>query len=222
VSTVERTEEKRVDQQLAALVGCSKTIEVLTVLTERTASPKELGSLLGLSIPVASHHAKKLASFGMVELVEEREEGSAVEHFYRGVVRPLISNQVWRGLSVAERQRFSIWIVQLVLADAARSFDAALFDACPNNHLSRTAMLLDRQGYDEVAEIQDRALDEIFAVEKLSGERIVAGSEDTAVVVAAMMCFELPDAGGPHEEVKRMKIQEVPSTVPAVAIRKSN
>ncbi|HEX3174431.1 MAG TPA: hypothetical protein VHQ43_09465 [Solirubrobacterales bacterium] len=222
MAAVKRTEEKGLNGQLAALVGCDKTIEVLTVLTERTASPKELSSLLGWSIPVASHHAKKLAGFGMVELVEEREDGSAVEHFYRGVVRPLISNQVWRRLSVAERQRFSIWIVQLILADAARSFDAALFDASPNNHLSRTVMQLDRQGYDEVAEIQDKALGKIFEVEKRSNKRIAAGNEDTAVIAAALMCFELPRFGEPSKEVRRMKIQEVPSTVPAAAIRKSN
>jgi hypothetical protein len=150
----------------------------------------------------------------------------------------LINNVEWQKLSVMERQRFSIWIFQQVLADAARSFDAALFDARPNNHLSRTAMTVDQKGFDEVAEIQDRALDEIIGVEELSSERIAGGEKPVVSVVAAMMCFELPRAGESagvavadqkdsqaiqwREEVKRMKIEEVPSAVPTVAVRKSN
>jgi DNA-binding transcriptional ArsR family regulator len=220
MTAVERTREKRLDEQLAPLVACSNTIKVLTILAERPASPREIGPLLELSTSAASHHCKKLERLGMVELVEERDVGSAIQHIYRAIVRPLVSNEEWQKLSVAERQRFSIWIVQLVLMDAARSFDAALFDACPNNHLSRTVMALDRQAFDEVAEIQDRALVETLEAEKLSGERIANGGEAGVDVVAAMMCFELPS--GWTEGVERMKVQEVPSTVPSLAIRKSN
>ncbi|HEX3325236.1 MAG TPA: helix-turn-helix domain-containing protein [Solirubrobacterales bacterium] len=208
--------EKRLDEQLAPLVACSNTIKVLTILAERPASPKEIASLLDLTIPAVSHHFKKLVRLGMVELIEERDVGGAIQHVYCAVVHPVVGNEEWEKLSLAERQRFSIWIFQLILADAARSFDAALFDACSNNHLSRIAMAVDQRGFDEVAEIQDRALGEIFEAQALSGERIAGGEGVGVNIVAAMMCFELPG------EVKCMKVQEVSSTVPALAIRKSN
>jgi predicted transcriptional regulator len=212
----ERKREKELDQQLASLVACGNTIKALTILTEREASPKEIGSQLGVTTSAASHHVKKLESLGMVELVEERDVGGAIQHLYRAVVRPLVSNEEWEKLSEEERRRFSIWIVQLILADAARSFDARLFDAPANNHLSRIALVLDRQGFDEVAEIQDRALAEIFEVQARSTGRLALGGGAAASIVAAMMCFEVP------EGVRWMKVQEVPSTVPAVAVRKSN
>jgi DNA-binding transcriptional ArsR family regulator len=208
--------ETRLDEQLAPLVACSRTIKVLTILAEGPASPKDIASLLDLTIPVVSHHVKKLVRLGMVELVEARDVGGVIQHVYRAVVRPVVDNEEWKKLSLAERQRFSIWIVQLILADAARSFDAALFDAHSNNHLSRTAMVVDQRGFDEVAQIQDRALAEIFEAQALSGERIAGGEEVGVNIVAAMMCFELP------EGVKCMKMKEVPSTVPMLAIRKSN
>jgi predicted transcriptional regulator len=217
----ERTGEKRLDEQMAELVSCGNTIKALTVLAERPASAKEIGPDLGLSTSAASHHVKKLVGLGMVELVETREAGSAFQHIYRAIVRPLVSNEEWQKLSVAARQRFSLWIVQLVLADAAASFAAGMFDAWPNNHLSRTSMRLDRQGFDEVAAIQDRALDEVLEAEARSSERMARG-EETIDVVAAMMCFEVPQSRDRLEGVKRMDIQEVPTTFPAVAIRKSN
>lgn len=213
----ERTEEKQLDKQMAKLVSCGKTIEALTLLAERPASAKEIGPVLDLSTSAASHHVKKLARLGMAELAETREVGSAFQHVYRAVVRPLVSNEAWQKLSVPARQRFSLWIVQLLLADAAASFAAGRFDAWPNNHLSRTSMRLDRQGFDEVAAIQDRALEEILEAEASSSERVARG-EETVEVVAGMMCFEVPRS----REVKRMSIQEVPTTFPAVAVRKSN
>jgi DNA-binding transcriptional ArsR family regulator len=214
--TEEKNKKKGLDEQLASIVACSNTIKVLTILTERLASPTELASLLNLTIPAVSHHIKKLVRLGMVELVEKREMGGAYQHVYRAVVRPLVGDEEWGKLSVAERHRFSIWIVQLILADAARSFDAALFDACPSNHLSRIVMAVDQQGFDEVAKIQNKALAEIYEAQARSSERIAAGGEASANVVAAMMCFELP------KEVKGMKVHEVPSTMPALSIRKSN
>jgi DNA-binding transcriptional ArsR family regulator len=228
---------KGLDGQLAKLVASTNTIKVLTILAERPASPSQIGAALGLSTSAASHHVKKLVGLDMVELVDERDVGGTMQHVYRAIVRPQVGNKEWQKLSLAQRERFSIWIFQLILADAASSFDAALFDACPNNHLSRTPMMLDQRGFDEVAEIQDRALAEIFLTEERSRERIASGEGPGVNVVAAMTCFELPDAGngpgaaaidqcGPtatewREEVRRMKLNEVPSTVPSVAIRKS-
>lgn len=211
-----RGEQKKLDTQLASLVASSSTIKALSILTERAASPKEIAPLLELSTSATSHHVKKLEALGMVELVEEREVGSAIQHFYRAVVRPVISNEEWEKLSIEKRERFSIWIFQLILADAARSFDASLFDACPRNHLSRTALVLDDEGFDEVAEIQDRALSEIFEAQARSAERLAGGAERSANVIAAMTSFEVPQG------VNSMKVQEVPPALPTVWVRKSN
>lgn len=211
-----RGEQRKLDEQLAALVASSSTIKALSILTERVASPREIAPLLELSTSATSHHVKKLEALGMVELVEEREVGSAIQHFYRAVVRPVVSNEEWEKLSIEERERFSIWIFQLVLADAARSFDASLFDASPNNHLSRTAMVLDQEGFDEVAGIQDRALSEIFEAQARSAERLADGGEESANIVAAMTCFEVPRG------VRSMKVQEVPPALPTLKVRKSN
>lgn len=189
----DRRQETELDEQLALVISSDHTVKVLTVLFEREASPKEIAVRLGLKVPTVSHHVKKLLRMGVIELVAEREVRGAIQHIYRAVLRPLVSTEEWGKLDVGVRQQFSVWIVQLILADAAKSFAAKLFDARTNNHLSRTPMVVDDEGVDEVAEIQDRALDEIIQVEATSAGRMVHSGEAGLNLISAMMCFELPE-----------------------------
>jgi DNA-binding transcriptional ArsR family regulator len=156
-------------------------------------SPKDIGERLGISTSKASHHIKKLERLGLAELVDEREVGGALQHFYRAVIRPIVGDDDWSKLAIEERQLYSIWIVQLILADAAKSFDAMLFDAHPNRHLSRTPLLVDKEGLGEIAAIQNQALRDSFDVMAKSTERRLKSGEEGINLVAAMMCFRTPE-----------------------------
>jgi hypothetical protein len=81
----------------------------------------------------------------------------------------------------------------MLLADAAMAFQANVFDARSNNHLSRTPLVVDAQGLGEVAAIQKRALLETIQVEATSAGRMVDSGEEGINIIAAMMCFELPE-----------------------------
>jgi DNA-binding transcriptional ArsR family regulator len=188
----DQPQKKNLDRQLAQVISHEITVKVLTVLAERAASPKEIGQILREKVPTISHHVKKLERMGLAELIEEKEIRGAVQHIYRAVIRPIVSTEEWDKLTIAERQQFSIWIVQLILADAARSFDASLFDARSNRHLSRTPMVVDEKGLDEVAEIQNRAMNEILEVQAIASERRLRSGAPAIDVIAAMLCFELP------------------------------
>ena len=184
---------RELHEQLALLVSCLNTIKVLTVLAERAASPKEIGEILGLKTPTVSHHIKKLLKLGMIELIEEKDVGGTIQHIYRAIIRPLVSTEEWEKLDVEERERYSIWIVQLVLIDAAKSFASHHFDIHSDNHLSRTPMVADRLGLTEVAEIQNRALDEIIQRQAVIADRMAREGTTGMNIIAAMMCFGLPE-----------------------------
>lgn len=186
-------QETKLDEQLALVISSEITIKVLVALVERAASPKQVATALGLKVPTVSHHVKKLERMGLIELVEEKEVRGAVQHTYRAVIRPIVSDEEWEKLGIEERQRFSIWIVQMILVDAARSFEARLFDARVDNHLSRTPLVVDEQGATEVAEIQNQALSDIIEVAASSAARMVSSGETGIDFVTAMMCFELPE-----------------------------
>jgi DNA-binding transcriptional ArsR family regulator len=193
VTAKNRQQEIKLDEQLALIISSETTIKVLVALVERSASPKEVADALRLKVPTVSHHVKKLERMGLIELVEEREIRGAVQHIYRAVIRPIVSDEEWEKLGLEERQRFSIWIVQMILVDAARSFEVGLFDARVNNHLSRIPLVVDEQGVDEIAAIQDQALNDIIEVAATSADRMVGSGEPGIDFIAAMMCFELPE-----------------------------
>jgi len=188
-----QTPEIALDQQLASVISSEPTVKILIYLVDRAGSPKEIGDALGMKTPNVSHHVQKLLRLNLIELVEERVVRSAIQHIYRAVVRPIMSDEEWEKLDIAERQRYSIWIVQMILIDLTKSFAASLFDARPNNHLSRVPMVVDEKGVDEVASIQNRALQETIQAEANSAERMVETGESGINLVAAMMCFELPE-----------------------------
>lgn len=201
MTTQSKLREKEIEQQLGLLVSCLNTIKVLTVLAERVASPKEIGDAVELSTPTASHHVKKLLRLNLVELIEERIVGGTVQHFYRAITRPLVNSEEWEMLGLDDRQKYSLWIMQLILTDAAKSFAAQLFDVHPQNHLSRTPMVVDEEGLTEVAGIQDRALKETIDSQARIAERMARTGEAGMNIIAAMMCFPIPEPKGGHYSV---------------------
>jgi predicted transcriptional regulator len=206
---VELGDEFELGDELALVISNETTVKVLVYLVERSGSPREIADALDISTSKASHHVKKLKRMRLVELIEEREVGGAIQHIYRAVVRPIMSTEAWDKLSVAERQRYSVWIVRMILADAGMSFRANVFDARSNTHLSRTPMVVDERGLTEVAAIQTRALREIIQVEATSSGRMVSAGESGINIIAAMMCFELPRPSDGLKSGQRKRIDNV-------------
>ncbi len=103
------------------------------------------------------------------------------------------ATEEWDELNIEERERYSIWIVQLILIDASNSFANNFFDIYTDNHLSRTPMVADRQGLTEVAEIQNNALDEIIQTQAIIADRMIRDGSTGMNIIAAMMCFGLPE-----------------------------
>jgi DNA-binding transcriptional ArsR family regulator len=189
-----------VEETLLKVAAHPLRIRALSVLTERAASPKELAAELGAPVGNVSYHVRELESAGLIELVEERRRRGTVEHFYRALDRPQPDAAEWEKLSVEERQRFSAWIIQLLLADVSQALAMGSFDARGDRHLSRTPVLLDTEGWRELVEIQATALRGVLDAQAASAERLAAaGEEDGIAAVAAMTLFEMPrrrPAGG--------------------------
>ncbi len=187
--------EASLNEQFSLVISHEITVKTMILIADGVKSPKEVGERLDISTSKASHHIKKLVRLGLAELVEEREVGGAIQHFYRAVIRPIVGDEDWDKLSIEERQLYSIWIVQLILADAAKSFDAELFDAFSNRHLSRAPLLVDGEGVGEVAAIQNKALQDSFEVVAKSTERRLQSGEEGINLLSAMMCFAMPESG---------------------------
>ena len=82
----DRTTRKRQDNSQEALAKAlthSVRAQALTLLSERTASPKEIADELDQKLTNVSYHVRVLEELGLIELVEEESIRGSVAHFYK-------------------------------------------------------------------------------------------------------------------------------------------
>ncbi len=79
---------------------------------------------------------------------------------------------------------------------AVDALEAGTLDARDDSYLTWTPLVVDEEGWNEVASMMAETLDRVFSVQVKSAERLAqAGAEGTNVTVA-LASFESPTAGG--------------------------
>ena len=174
-------------------------LRILEELHAGVASPSELAQHLGQPLHNVSYHVRALARLEMIELVRTEPRRGALEHFYRAIDRAMVSDEEWGNLPIPMRRGF----LGLVLGNIARDLRAAggpAFDA-ETSHLSRSPMILDRGGWDEVAELLEDTLERIEQIRLRSKERLAESDEAGFAATAVIMLFEgssdMPDTAWP-------------------------
>jgi DNA-binding transcriptional ArsR family regulator len=191
-SETKRKERKGIDRRLIHLAAHPVRVQALCVLSERTASPKEVSIEIREQIATVSHHIKELEKMEMVELVDTRARRGAVEHFYRATKRPHLNSEEWEKLSVEERTPLSAWVLQLIMGDSAKALSCGSFDARADRHLSRASVVVDEEGWDELKQLHDETLQTQLEIQGASANRMAESKEDGFNVSASIICIETP------------------------------
>lgn len=188
------------EASLAAIVAHPTRARCFSILAERTASPVEIAQEIGKDVGHVGYHVRKLQEMNLIELVDERPVRGAVEHFYRAVVRPFVSEKELVEQTIEEREVFTRYLLQLHVTDIARAMDEHTMDARPNRWIIRTPLLIDEEGFEELsalhAELYERTLD----IQARSDERR-AGTDDEGIpTMSTNMFFETPELRRPPTE----------------------
>lgn len=182
----------RVDEQLFRLLKNPAQLEALVVLIERPASKSDIARELRIRLNKADYDVGELEKMGLVEPIDTETRRGQTTTIYRAVVRPIWSSEEWGKLSQDERERYSLWVHQLLLRDVAMAWRAGTYQARVEAHTSRAPLRVDEQGWHDLNKIQDEALHASREVEVESVKRL-AGQEDELINVrSAMFCFEMP------------------------------
>jgi DNA-binding transcriptional ArsR family regulator len=91
-----RSSPSGLDPALVKALAHPMRVRVLSRLNEVVASPKELATEFGVSLPMLSYHFRVLADIGAIELVSETSVRGAIEHHYRATTRAFFSDEDWR------------------------------------------------------------------------------------------------------------------------------
>jgi DNA-binding transcriptional ArsR family regulator len=192
---------KLTEQQLIKAMQHPTRVHAVSVLRDRVSCAAELGRELGQTAKHVSYHLHKLEKLGIIEYVETRSVygGRTQAHFYRAIVRPWFDMEGWKQVAAKHQPDITSNILSLCNADLAAAVTSGTIHA-EDNHISRTPMVLDRDGYSELVEYLDDALEHIIDIHQRAAGRITKES-DIVVTKVHIVQFESPTQEAPPEEV---------------------
>jgi DNA-binding transcriptional ArsR family regulator len=166
-------------------------VRILALLDERAASPVELAGWLGATLGTVAYHVRTLERMGLIELVRETRVRGAVEHHYRSVERPRVSDEAWAAAPPIAKQAAVSASLQTIDAYARAASAAGGFDH-GNAHLTRTALRLDARGWNDLSRACMRLLSQVERIEDAAKQRMELNPHtgDTKDVALVMMLFE--------------------------------
>lgn len=191
-----KTESRSPTQNRLIAMSHPLRAQVLNVLNERVASPKEIADHLGEPIPNVSHHAKRLVQLGCAELVDKRQVRGAIEHFYRATERTIVDLEEWNELDPLVAENFVCAIMQSGLDDFVSSVKAKMVGTDERFMLVRTRIMVDEEGLGEAVEIQERAYAEILEAQARAADRMASSGQEGIHASTWLGCFEVPPLSG--------------------------
>lgn len=161
----------------------------LTVLNQKVASPSQLAAEQEQAVGYVAYHVRVLNELGLIELVETRQVRGATEHFYRGAVKPYLSDDFWGKLPTDARCGISAAGLDFLNTAIKEAFEAGTFDARTDRHLSNVTLDLDEKGWREANALLNTCLEGLM---RIGGECEERGAEVTIRATFGLMGFESP------------------------------
>lgn len=164
--------------------------QILGVLQERRASPRELADEFGAPLGNVSYHVRRLADLKLIKLVKKTPRRGAIEHHYEATSAAVINDKTWgRAPSIVKKA-----MAASALDEIGRSVnDAAAFGGFdrPEAHLSRSRLVLDDEGWAELSRSLIELIDRANRISDESEKRLArTNHEGERQAALAMMLFE--------------------------------
>lgn len=182
-----------VEQIVAKAFAHPLRVQILIILNERVASPNLLSQELDQSLNLVAYHVRVLEKYDCIELVDTKQRRGATEHFYRATRRQFLSDREWARLPESLRPGLSGAMLKAAFDDIDEAVSKDTFDELEDRHLSRTPMVVDKQGWDEAATLLSDTLDGLLAIQANASERIANGDETGMLSKVVMLHFKSPE-----------------------------
>jgi DNA-binding transcriptional ArsR family regulator len=171
-------------------------VKLLAALNQKVASPSELAEELDEPLGNVSYHVRNLADLGCIELVGTTPRRGALEHHYRATVRPYFTDELWRQIPESIRQSITGESLEYVFREAGEAVANGDFDARDSRHMSRTPLVLDEQGWNEVAELLNEALDRALQIQGEAASRLAEEGAESVASRMVIMHYAVSAASG--------------------------
>jgi DNA-binding transcriptional ArsR family regulator len=163
-------------------------LQILSLLDNRVASPKQIATELGTPLPNTAYHVRQLAALGLVELVRRTARGGAIEHHYTANVRPTVPDEVWATLPDIVKRAYSSGTLQQAITQMVAAADASGFLAS-DSHFSRTPGQVDAKGWRAISRELLKTLGRVERIVEESEARLAADPEQEGINAGVVMAL---------------------------------
>jgi hypothetical protein len=170
---------------------------ILGLLDERVASPRQLSDELDAPLQNVSYHVRELAKLGLIKLVRTTQRRGAIEHHYKAVAAPHVSDDAWSELPPIVRHRMTAAGLSEIFKhvnDAAAGGGFTSDDA----HLSRTQLVLDAKGRKALTKELEATIARVDRIQEQARKRLGTDHAEEQRMTLVILRFDdvaVPDDG---------------------------
>jgi DNA-binding transcriptional ArsR family regulator len=193
------------DPRLVKALAHPLRIRILAILEDRVASPSEIAEQLDAPLGNVSYHVRQLAELGLISLVRETPVRGTLEHHYKAEIRPRITDKAWSAApDIVKHATVSATLEQVGVNVNRAAADGGF--SKDNAHLSRIPLVLDSEGWNEIAGELNSLLDRVERIQRAANKRLLKADHQGEIrgeVVS--MLFETLEADVPARGAKRTR-----------------
>jgi hypothetical protein len=182
-----------VEQIVAKAFAHPLRVQILIILNERVASPNLLSQELEQSLNLVAYHVRVLEKYDCIELVDTKQRRGATEHFYRATRRQFLNDTEWARMPESLRPGLAGAMLKTAFEDLEEAAQSGTLDEVDDLHLSRTPMVVDKQGWADVSTLLGETLDRVLEIQAEASERIAEGDESGILSKVHMLHFRSPE-----------------------------
>jgi predicted ArsR family transcriptional regulator len=187
-----KNKKEGVEQVVAKAFAHPLRVQILIILNEKVASPNMLANQLDQSLNLVAYHVRVLEKYDCIELVDTKQRRGATEHFYRATRRQFLTDSEWARLPKSLRPGLSGAMLKSAFDDVEEALDKGTFDELEDRHLSRTPMVVDKQGWDDAAELLGNTLERLIEIQGEATTRLGESDEEGIHSKVLVLHFKSP------------------------------
>jgi DNA-binding transcriptional ArsR family regulator len=199
--TSAKAADRSAEEAASYALGHRTRIEILSALHEGERTASELARVVGQPLSTVGHHINELEASRSIEVAEVRVAGNVEQRVYRSVSTGFFDEADWAALSFDERQAINALIIQNSSAEAMSSLWSGALSNEPKAWTVWNWFQLDRQGWEDVCIVFQRAWDQFSAIEAESNSRRARSGEDAKPYICNLQGY--PRAGNPRDRRHR-------------------
>jgi hypothetical protein len=200
--------KRRPDDALPHTVNHWIRVEALAIFHEGEYSAGEVADMIGEDVKNVRGHIKDLYDSGCIELAGYKMVGNHRKPVYRAIVLPVVTDDVYRAMSIEERHDASGAIVQGVLAESVSSYRNGKMDNDQALCLIWDVPNLDAQGKREMLAHLTASWKGVQVINAKAAERMSESGETGTTTIVGLLGFERGRPGRPDSGYYRAEKNE--------------